>query len=124
MKKNKIIYVPLAVDILHSGHLNILRKAKKYGDIVIGYSGSGNSPNVINALKYAKSKGNYAIGITGNYKNGGGGKLATIANLTLVFDALSMEVIEDLYLVVNHVIKENIKLLLKKNMKRLIGIRL
>tara|TARA_A100001011_G_scaffold391851_1_gene478161 strand:- start:18 stop:1313 length:1296 start_codon:yes stop_codon:yes gene_type:complete len=36
MKKNKIIYVPLAVDILHTGHLNIINKAKKYGDVVIG----------------------------------------------------------------------------------------
>tara|TARA_B100001248_G_C27359080_1_gene445415 strand:+ start:79 stop:1374 length:1296 start_codon:yes stop_codon:yes gene_type:complete len=36
MKKNKIIYVPLAVDILHSGHLNIINKAKKYGRVVIG----------------------------------------------------------------------------------------
>ena len=36
MKKNKTIYVPLAVDILHTGHLNIINKAKKYGDVVIG----------------------------------------------------------------------------------------
>ena len=36
MKKDKIIYVPLAVDILHSGHLNIINKAKKYGRVVIG----------------------------------------------------------------------------------------
>ncbi len=36
MKKNKIVYVPLAVDILHSGHLNIIEKAKKYGKVVIG----------------------------------------------------------------------------------------
>ena len=28
MKKNKVIYVPLAVDILHTGHLNIINKAK------------------------------------------------------------------------------------------------
>ena len=34
--KKKIIYVPLAVDILHTGHLNLLKKAKKYGDVVIG----------------------------------------------------------------------------------------
>ena len=34
--KNKIAYVPLAVDILHSGHLNIINKAKKYGKVVIG----------------------------------------------------------------------------------------
>ena len=34
--KDKIVYVPLAVDILHSGHLNIINRAKKYGKIVIG----------------------------------------------------------------------------------------
>ncbi len=36
MKKTKIVYVPLAVDILHSGHLNIIDKAKKHGTVVIG----------------------------------------------------------------------------------------
>jgi phosphoenolpyruvate phosphomutase / 2-hydroxyethylphosphonate cytidylyltransferase len=35
-KNNKIAYVPLAVDILHSGHLNIINIAKKYGKVVIG----------------------------------------------------------------------------------------
>jgi len=34
--KHKIVYVPLAVDILHSGHLNIINKAKKYGKVIIG----------------------------------------------------------------------------------------
>ena len=33
---NKIVYVPLDVDILHSGHLNIINRAKKYGKVVIG----------------------------------------------------------------------------------------
>ena len=36
MKKNKIVYVPLAVDILHTGHLNIINTAKKYGKVVVG----------------------------------------------------------------------------------------
>jgi phosphoenolpyruvate phosphomutase / 2-hydroxyethylphosphonate cytidylyltransferase len=36
MKKNKIAYVPLAVDILHTGHLNIINTAKKYGKVVVG----------------------------------------------------------------------------------------
>ncbi len=35
MKNNKIVCVPLAVDILHSGHLNIIDKAKKYGKVTI-----------------------------------------------------------------------------------------
>ena len=34
--KNKTVYVPLAVDILHSAHINILKKAQKYGDVVVG----------------------------------------------------------------------------------------
>ena len=34
--KNKTIYVPLAVDILYSAHINILKKAKKYGKVIVG----------------------------------------------------------------------------------------
>ena len=36
MKKNKTIYVPMGADIIHSGHLNIINNAKKYGKIIIG----------------------------------------------------------------------------------------
>ena len=36
MKKKKIIYVPMGADVIHSGHLNVINKAKKYADIVIG----------------------------------------------------------------------------------------
>ena len=36
MKNKKIIYVPMGADIIHSGHLNIIKKAKSYGKIVIG----------------------------------------------------------------------------------------
>jgi len=36
MKKNKTIYVPMGADIIHSGHLNIINNAKRYGKIIIG----------------------------------------------------------------------------------------
>jgi phosphoenolpyruvate phosphomutase len=32
----KIVYVPLAADILHEGHLNILRVASNYGKVIVG----------------------------------------------------------------------------------------
>ena len=32
----KIVYVPLAADILHEGHLNILKIASKYGKVIVG----------------------------------------------------------------------------------------
>ena len=36
IKKNKMVYVPLAVDILHSGHIKILEHSKKYGKVIVG----------------------------------------------------------------------------------------
>ena len=34
--KQKIVYVPLAADILHEGHLNILKIASNYGKVIVG----------------------------------------------------------------------------------------
>ena len=36
MNKKKIVYVPLAVDILHKGHINIIKIAKNYGRVIVG----------------------------------------------------------------------------------------
>ncbi len=36
MKKKKLVYVALAADILHEGHINILRIASKYGKVIVG----------------------------------------------------------------------------------------
>ena len=35
-KKKKIAYVGLAADILHEGHINILKTARKLGDVIVG----------------------------------------------------------------------------------------
>ena len=34
--KKKTIYLSLSADIIHSGHLNIIKKAKNYGNVIIG----------------------------------------------------------------------------------------
>ena len=36
VSKRKIIFVPMACDFIHEGHLNIINKAKSYGDVVVG----------------------------------------------------------------------------------------
>ena len=37
MKKfKKKVYVPLGVDFLHEGHINILKIAQKYGEVIVG----------------------------------------------------------------------------------------
>ena len=35
-KKKKTVYLALSVDFLHSGHLRIIKLAKKYGNLIIG----------------------------------------------------------------------------------------
>ena len=79
------------------------------GDLVVGYSGSGNSSNVINGITYANEHGALTVGITGNYKSGGGGALAEISDICIVCDTTSMERIEDLQLIINHIVKEAVK---------------
>ena len=34
--KKKIVYVGLSADILHNGHINILKIANSYGDVCVG----------------------------------------------------------------------------------------
>lgn len=79
------------------------------GDLVIAYSGSGNSRNILAAIEFCKSKKIFTIGFTGNYKNGSGGLLAKLADIPLIVNTTSMERIEDMHLIINHIIKEYIK---------------
>ena len=79
------------------------------GDLVVGYSGSGNSSNMLNGIIYANENGARTVGITGNYKSGKGGSLAEIADVAIVCDTTSMERIEDLQLIINHIVKEAVK---------------
>ena len=81
----------------------------KEGDLVIGYSGSGNSKNVLNGIIKAKDLGCRTAAITGNYKGGNGGKLAAMVDVAVICDTMSMERIEDLQLIINHIVKESIK---------------
>ena len=36
MTKNKIVYVAMSADLIHPGHLNIINRASKLGDLIIG----------------------------------------------------------------------------------------
>ncbi len=36
MKNNKTVYVPMAIDILHTGHINIINVARELGEVTIG----------------------------------------------------------------------------------------
>lgn len=68
------------------------------GDIVIGISGSGNSPNVLKAIEYANEQAGITIGLTGY----DGGKLKTIAQYGVHVPIKDMQITEDLHMVLDH----------------------
>ncbi len=86
-----------------------LRTYLQPDDLVVAYTGSGNSENVILALQYAQDKNIQTVGITGDYLGKGTGKISEYVNHLIHFNTQSMERIEDLQLVVNHIVKEAIK---------------
>jgi phosphoheptose isomerase len=47
--------------------------------------------------------------VTGDYGGMGGGKLAGMVDVAIVVPTQSMERIEDLQLIINHIVKEAIK---------------
>lgn len=75
-----------------------LRNKLKAGDIVIGISGSGNSVNVVKAFAYANELGADTIAITGY----SGGKLKEMAKYNLHADIDNMQIVEDVHLILNH----------------------
>ena len=74
------------------------------GDVVIGISGSGNSVNVLKAVKWARDNGAITIGLTG-YK---GGQLVDVAEHVLLVPVDDMEITEDAHTIVFHAIKQEV----------------
>ena len=69
-------------------------------DIVIAFSGSGNSLNVIKALEFAKDNGAITIGFTGM----SGGKLSKICDYCYVVPSDNMLTIESFHIMLSHAI--------------------
>ena len=70
------------------------------GDIVIAISGSGNSPNVLKGVQTARKLGLVTIGLTGFE----GGELDGMVDTCLVVPSNSMEQIEDVHMIIDHLL--------------------
>ncbi|MDR1674062.1 MAG: SIS domain-containing protein [Oscillospiraceae bacterium] len=75
-----------------------LRGRLRKPDILMAISGSGNSPNVINAAEYGKQEGCKIIGLTGF----SGGKLKALADISLHAPVDSMQITEDIHMIFDH----------------------
>ena len=72
------------------------------GDIAVGISTTGNSPNVLEATKIARKKGIYTIGLTG----GTGGKLKSLVRLCLRVPSDNTQRIQESHITLGHAICE------------------
>jgi D-sedoheptulose 7-phosphate isomerase len=72
----------------------------KKGDVAVGISGSGNSPNVLKAMEAARALGIATIGLTGM----GGGKLKELVDVPVVVPSNSMQHVEDVHLLICHLL--------------------
>lgn len=77
-----------------------LRTLGRPGDVVIAISGSGNSPNVLKGVQAACELGMTTIGLTGM----GGGKLKDLVDLCLVVPSQRIEQVEDVHLIIDHLL--------------------
>ena len=69
-------------------------------DIVIGISGSGNSRNILNAIKFANEMKAHTIVLTGM----DGGKISKISKISLTVPSNDMLTIETLHLLICHLL--------------------
>jgi len=75
-----------------------LRSLGHPGDLAIAISGSGNSPNVLEAVAAARQGGIVTVGLAGFR----GGKLAGCVDRSIVVPSTDMQYIEDAHLVICH----------------------
>jgi D-sedoheptulose 7-phosphate isomerase len=74
-------------------------------DIVIAISASGNSPNVLKAVEYARQVGAQTIGFTGFDR----GKLGDMVDINLHTPSNSIEHVEDIHLMLEHLISKALR---------------
>jgi len=72
------------------------------GDVLVAFSGSGNSANIVNALEMGNRLGMQTFAVLGY----DGGKCKALAQHPLHFAVDDMQISEDLQLIVGHMVMQ------------------
>ena len=80
----------------------------KKGDVALGISTSGNSPNVLKALEVAKGLGLYTVGLSG----GEGGKMKVLCDYLILVPSKETPRIQEGHLLFLHLVSELVEELL------------
>lgn len=101
LNDNMPIVLAIANDISYDQVFKLqLEDVVRKGDMLIAFSGSGNSKNVINAVTYAKEQGAQVIGVTGY----DGGQLMKLADFNMHVPCDDMQVTEDIHMIFVHMV--------------------
>ncbi len=79
-----------------------LRNLIHAGDVLISISGRGNSPNVIRAMEYARSRAATNIALLGF----DGGRAVELADEYMLVPVQDYGIVEDLHMVLDHILTE------------------
>lgn len=83
----------------------MVEAAGREGDILVGISTSGNSVNVLNALKQAKIQGMITIGLTGS----NGGSMAELCDICIKVPSNNTARIQEVHILIGHILCEKIE---------------
>ena len=82
------------------------------GDILLAISTSGNSKNILSAIRTAKEKHLYTVGLIG----GDGGEMVTLVDLSLVVKSKQTPRVQEAHILTGHIICELVEyILFQKN---------
>lgn len=87
-----------------------LKNFMQRGDVVVAISGSGNSPNVVKAVKWANAHGARTVGLLGF----DGGKLKRLVDICVHVPVNHYGYVEGIHSEIHHYIVEALKLLKKR----------
>ena len=94
--------------------LEQLKNLLNRGDVVIGLSVSGNSPNILKAMRFARRKGATAVGWIGN----AGGKLEALTDAAIVVSSRDFGLVESLHMILEHLIAHSVHEAIKRRRSR------
>ena len=82
-----------------STYSRMLEAIGKKGDVLIALSTSGNSENVINAVKMANSLGMLSVGMSGAM----GGKIKDLCQHNIIIPSLNTARVQEIHILVGHI---------------------
>jgi D-sedoheptulose 7-phosphate isomerase len=88
----------------HDIFIEQLKNILQAGDLVIAISGSGNSENVIRAVRYANENGGITLGLCGY----DGGKLKELARHVVWANVNDMQLSEDVHAIFGHIVMQRL----------------